>query len=253
MPGPTRDAAEPSTVSRASGRRFARRARSRRLLAWRPVLVLCGVLAVVGASVWLLLFSNLLVVRQVTVTGTVRLSSDHVRDVAGVPQGVPLVLLDAAAARHRVENLRAVERVEVRRVWPDTVRVEVVERRIAVAVPTGERYLLVDDSGVVFDEVVARPAGAPVLRTDLVSRSRPVTLRAAVTVLSDVPAELRPRVRQVTAPTTDDVTLRLSRGVRVVWGSPEQGRAKGRVLRALMAQRARVYDVSAPRAPAVRR
>jgi cell division protein FtsQ len=239
-------------VSATSAERFVRRARGRRLLALRPVLATLAVLGVAGGAVWALYFSDLLVVRDVRVGGVARVSVAEVREAASVVPGTPLARVDVDAAARAVERLRAVEDVDVRRAWPHTLRVDVTEREPAVVVPTSGAYLLVDDRGVAFEEVGRRPAGVPVLRTDVVSRSRPVTLRAALHVLADVPDEVRSRVRQVRAPTWDDVTLHLSGDVRVVWGSPQRGAEKARVLRALLERRGRVYDVSAPDAPAVR-
>jgi cell division protein FtsQ len=68
-----------------------------------------------------------------------------------------------------------------------------------------------------------------------------------------VPAPQRAQVREVRAATAERVTLRLSRGRTVEWGSPDRGRRKAAVLTVLMSRRARVYDVSAPDTPTTRR
>ncbi len=60
------------------------------------------------------------------------------------------------------------------------------------------------------------------------------------------PARAVRPAESVTAPTADEVTLHLTGGVTVVWGSPGRAAAKARVLAVLMRTHARYYDVSAP-------
>lgn len=241
------------TVSSTSAERFARRARWRRAGAVRALLVLVALAGLVGGSTWVVLFSDLLVVEQVRVVGTSRVPVSEVRRAAGVGRGTPLGRVDVGEVDRRVSRIPPVADVDVRRVLPDTLRLSVTERRPVVAVPDTSGFQLVDSEGVAFDAVAVRPRGVPLLRTDVASRSRPATLRAALRVLSDVPATVSPRVRQVSARTVDHVVLRLAGGARVVWGSPEAGARKARVLAALVRRPARVYDVSAPDAPAIRR
>jgi len=245
----------PGTVSPTSARRFASRARSRRLLSLRPLLALVATAVLVGAAVWALFFSDLLAVRHVAVSGTSRVSVAQVRARVAVAAGTPLAIVDTGAAAARVGRLAPVASVDVSRHWPHTLRVAVRERKPAVAVASGSGYALVDRAGVAFDDVAHVPSGLPVLRTDAVSRARHATLRAAVRVVGGLPQDLRTKVRQVSVQTTDDVRLRLARGAEVVWGDAGHGAAKARVLRALLhhAPHASQYDVSAPEAPAVRR
>ena len=69
--------------------------------------------------------------------------------------------------------------------------------------------------------VRVKPAGMPVYWTP----SRPGTLRgspsvaAAVTVLHELPAPIARSVAAVTASSPENVTLGLSDGVTIVWGS----------------------------------
>jgi cell division protein FtsQ len=71
-------------------------------------------------------------------------------------------------------------------------------------------------------------------------------VRAAAGVLRELPPGIARRVTSVTVPTLDAVTLRLSGGLTVDWGSPGLAAQKARVLAILMRTRARSYDVSAP-------
>ena len=56
----------------------------------------------------------------------------------------------------------------------------------------------------------------------------------------------RSSVTSVTVPSPDQVTLILSSGVTVLWGSADDAAAKARELAILMQTHARSYDVSSP-------
>jgi cell division protein FtsQ len=122
----------------------------------------------------------------------------------------------------------------------------------------GGKYVEVDAKGVRFATVSAAPKGAPALEL-AVSRSAvlrrfPVDrlVREAVGVAGDIPAAVRRDTRVVKVRSYDSISLELSGGRTVEWGSGEKGRAKARTLTALMkaAPGARHFDVSAPIAPA---
>jgi cell division protein FtsQ len=102
-------------AARRTRRRFARRQWRRRWLAWRRVVAVLVVVALVGGAVWALWFSSMLSVRAVEVTGTSRLKPGQVRRAADVRLGGPLVSVDLGAVRARIAALAPVEHVEVSR------------------------------------------------------------------------------------------------------------------------------------------
>ena len=71
------------------------------------------------------------------------------------------------------------------------------------------------------------------------------SVAAAVTVLHELPAQIARSVAAVTASSPQNVTLRLSNGVTIVWGSTASAPAKAAELSALMRTHARYYDISA--------
>jgi POTRA domain, FtsQ-type len=71
-------------------------------------------------------------------------------------------------------------------------------------------------------------------------------VRAAATVLRELPPVIAHRVRAVLAPTASDVWMRLTGGVVIVWGDTSRPAEKAKELSLLMRTHARGYDVSAP-------
>jgi POTRA domain, FtsQ-type len=71
-------------------------------------------------------------------------------------------------------------------------------------------------------------------------------VRAAATVLRELPSAIAHRVRAVLAPTAAEVWVRLTGGVVIVWGDTSRPAEKAKELSLLMRTHARGYDVSAP-------
>jgi cell division protein FtsQ len=207
---------------------------------------------VAGFAVWAAWWSTLLDIRTVEVVGVHRVSAKEVRAAAAVPLGRPLARLDTGAVGRRVEEIARIADVAVTRRWPHTVRIVVEERQPAVAISGDRGFVLIDGSGVAFETVAKRPTGVPLVVGQNTSTLGQAGVQAVVETLAAVPSNVRAKVTEVEVPSPDSVTLTLRDGVQVVWGSAEDGRRKATVLTALMRTRARVYDVSAPDAPATR-
>ncbi|HUK71525.1 MAG TPA: FtsQ-type POTRA domain-containing protein [Streptosporangiaceae bacterium] len=212
---------------------------------WQAGFILLALAAIVGGVAWALLGSRLFIVRSVRVTGLHRVSRAQVITAAAIPPGLPLIRVDEAAVSRRVDTITQVESAQVTRSWPDGIVIDVTERTPALAVADAGRYDLVDRFGVVVVSAPQRPPQLPLFGTSGPLRGSPA-VAAAVAVLHELPAGLPGRLRSITAPAADDVTLHLTGGTTVVWGSPDGAAAKRRVLAVLMQAHARYYDVSAP-------
>lgn len=228
-------------------RRFARRQWRRRWLAWRRVLAAVVVLALVGGAVWALWFSSLLSVRSVRIEGLDTLREGQVRRAARVDLGSPLVSVDLGAIRARVAALAPVADVEVSRKWPDEVVVDVTERVPLAVIDIGGKLHGLDKEGVVFLDYAQAPPGLP--RVETPSGTSAQALREAARVVAALPASLTRLVDHVEVRTVDQISLELSDGRHVVWGSAADSDQKAEVLQALLRQKASTYDVSVPGQP----
>jgi len=142
-----------STAQRSPGKdvqrsrsRFARRRWARRWLAWKYVVAIVVVLALVGGTVYTVYFSSPLAVEGVQVRGNDQLSIDDVRRAADVPTGGALAALDLRAIELRVGSLATVESVEVSRSCPpiSTTAIALREAAQVVSVLPDEVALTVD-------------------------------------------------------------------------------------------------------------
>jgi cell division protein FtsQ len=240
-------AADEDRAAQRTRRRFARRQWRRRWLAWRRVLAVVVVLAVVGGAVWAVWFSTLLSVQAVEVTGTSELKAGQVRRAAGVELGKPLVSVDLEAIRRRIAALGPVESVEVSRKWPDEVLIDVTERTPIAVIDVGGELRGLDKDGVVFLDYKSAPAGLPKVTTPLGTSAE--ALREAAKVVASLPSSLTRITDHVEVRTVDQITLELTDGRTVVWGSAEESDQKAEVLQALLQHEAKTYDVSVPGQP----
>jgi cell division protein FtsQ len=233
-----------------AGRDFARRRWRQRLRRLRPLLYAVLLLALAGTGVWLVFFSSVVTVREVSVSGNQTVSSVRVRAVAKAPIGRQLARVDLAAIQARIETIPAVESVSVSRSWPHTIAVEVVERTPVAVVERGAGLQAVDDEGVLFGSYSRQPDDLPLVRTAADVKSE--ALAEAARVVTSLRADIQARVESVDVASVDRITLKLTGGRTVMWGSAEDSQQKAAVLAVLLERRADEIDVSVPGRPTTR-
>jgi cell division protein FtsQ len=228
----------------------------RRAALWRRVRHwLLGILAVgaIAGLVWLVWFSTVLVAKDVEVEGMSTLPESTIRHQADVPLGVQLARLDTVAIETRVARMQRIDKVDVRRRWPNTVLVSVKERMPVGWVVSNGAIRYVDRHGIDFRTVSEEPDQLLEIRIDTEDPlTRQQALEAVTRVITYLRANARDLYRQiqyVSAETQDSVELRLTQKRTVVWGSAEHNEDKAVVLRPLLRVDAERYDVSAPELP----
>ena len=237
-------------ATRRTRRRFARRQWARRWLSLRYVLAIVVVLVLLATSIWLVFFSSTLQLKKVEVVGNELLSDARVREIADVPLGEQLALVDLARADARVASLAEVQSVDVTRTWPDGVRITLVEHTAVAVVELAGRIRGLDADGVVFRDYRAAPRGMPRIRPG--GEAGIDALKEAAAVVSALPQDLTDRIDHVEVATVDQITLVLRDQRQVVWGSAEESELKAEVIETLLAEEGNVYDVSVPGSPTIR-
>lgn len=247
---PTADLAEEETVA-LTVRDFKRRQRRQRLRRLRPFLLAALALVLVATGVWLVMFSSVLTVRDVSVSGTTTLSETQIVKVARAPVGRQLARVDLAPIQARVEALPSVESASVSRSWPHTIHIEVTERTALAVVNRGNGLQAVDADGVLFGRYPTKPPNLPLIRTDPGVRAE--ALAEAAKVVRSLRNDIAARVRFVDVKSIDEIQLRLADGRTVLWGSSEHSSQKAQVLAAFLGHRnIHEIDVSIPGRPTTR-
>jgi cell division protein FtsQ len=214
---------------RFRARRIAvRRQAGRKRLRWFAVL---GVVAAVVAAGVAIVRSPLLSVRRVEVSGAVYTDQATLVDLDEQLRGKPIITVDTDAVAASYEALPWVRRADVRRVWPRTIEVDLLERQPAAAYFADDgRYRVIDREG----RVLAALEGQPV---DLVAvngvgpdlapgATAPASLVGAAEVAAALPNELRPYVQDMVLDADGGLTMRLVPGGQIRFGPPQDVRAK---------------------------
>ncbi|MGK3947214.1 FtsQ-type POTRA domain-containing protein [Microbacterium sp. K2] len=232
---------------RAEIRRFTQRSRRRRIV-W---------LSAIGAVVLLIggttaaAYSPLFAVEKITVLGATTLDAAAVEAALAEQVGTPLALVDSSEVKAALLAFPLIETYALEAKPPHDLTVRIVERTPVGVIRSDAGYTVVDAAGVALATTSDQPAGQPVLEIDGGTDS--VAFESAGLVVRSVPADVRALLTGVSATTADDVTLTLSSGLTVVWGSSEDSPMKSEVLTKTLLSNpeASTIDVTSPHAVVV--
>lgn len=219
--------------------------RGLKVLTWAVLLTVAGV----GLGL-ILYFTPLMSMRNLVIDGTDAVPRDQVVTAVAVRAGTPLLQIDTAKVADRVATIRRVATVRVQREYPSSLRVTMVER-VPVAVkdfPDGPH--LYDRDGVDF-ATAPPPPGLPYIDVDNPGPSDPPT-KAALEVLTALRPEVAGQVGRIAAPSVASITLTLTDGRIVIWGTTDRTDEKAEKLAALLTQPGHTYDLSSPDLPTVK-
>jgi len=232
--------------------RFKAKPKQFRVIALSLLASLLALVLLVLATV----FTPLLAVENIRVTGVSKVSKKAVEQAVKSQLGVPLPLVSSQAVAESLSKFSLIESFSLVSELPNTLHVAISERQpIAIVDIKGVSYLY-DPAGVRVGEASFRDEFPRVASTGEPKDSKSFAL--AIDVLLALPASLLPRVSQIDAKSKDDVTMQLrgNSGQRIIWGDASQSTLKSKVLAALVANQRvtdRVtFDVSSPTAPVVR-
>jgi cell division protein FtsQ len=215
------------------------------------VLMWSALVSVIVVAVGLLLyFTPIMSVRNTVVIGLGALPQEEVVAAAAVAPGTPLLQVDTDAAAERVATIRRVATARVQREYPSTLRITVVER-VPVVVkdfPDGPHQF--DRDGVDF-AIGPPPPGVPYLDAENPGPNDAPT-KAALQVMTSLRPEVAAQVARIAAPSVAAITLQLTDGRQVVWGTTDRTEEKAIKLGALLTQPGKTYDVSSPDLPTVK-
>lgn len=233
-------------------RRFTAHLRRRRITFFTVLGSLVGLAVFVGVGV----FSPIMALQEVIVTGASRVDAKAVIADLQSQVGKPLPLVDTHSIESTLSKHPLVKSYSTQSIPPHKLVINIVERSPIGYLETPQGFSLVDPAGVSIEVTAERTASVPVIEVRGASATSQ-GFPAAVAVLRALPSGMLSSVDRIVAATTDDVSLVLkSSQVRVVWGSPDESALKSKVLSSLMkaypATRGAVYDVSSPASVVVR-
>ena len=232
-------------------RRFTKESPVRKIFLRATAFSVVGLVVLVLAT----MFTPLLSIDKITVTGTYKVSSKQVLAILKNKIGTPLPMISESAVASDLSKFKLIESISLISKPPHALEVRITERTpISIVVRGGTRFLY-DPAGV----NLGMASGYELLPTIIV-KDDPKTSKSyaqAIDVLLALPAQLLKRVAYIQAKTRDNVTIQL-RGYSaqtIIWGDSSQSILKSKVLKALLlktpAKVRATFDVSSPLTPSV--
>ena len=227
-------------------------------------LVVAATVAAVLAGGWGITRTPLLDVDHVRITGAARTGDLRIVGTSGIHLGDALLTAPLGRAAHRIADRPWVQTVRVRRSWPGTVVITVVERTPIAAIPVqGGQWVLVDAQSRQLELVkdpdpklvrVDAPPVVPKLGTDLAGR-----VSSVLQVAGSIPAALHQQIVSLRPATGGMVegSVRLRNGAEawLRFGTPTQLAAKWLAILSVLEDVDPAHvagiDVRVPAAPAL--
>jgi cell division protein FtsQ len=129
-----------------------------------------------------------LAVRDVYVEGRRRTPQEILRARLGIEIGMPILAIDPAATKERLERLGWIEQASVLRMLPDAVQIRLIERQPLALWQREGRFEVIDRRGVVIEDALSdHPEQYAHLRV-LVGDDAPPSAAALFALLSTEPA-----------------------------------------------------------------
>ncbi|MDQ0617922.1 cell division protein FtsQ/DivIB [Arthrobacter globiformis] len=222
------------------------------------IVAVCVTAALVAGLIVAAVYSPVLAVQSVSVTGTKLVKPAQVQAALKPLLGMPLPQVRDSEVNSLLKPLVQIKSVTTQAHPPSVLVVQVQERVPVALVKRGKDYMLVDVDGVRLS-TTADPAsvklpvidgGAGTIGKDL--------FQATAEVLGALPANVLAKLSNASAKSVDAVELKLLDGQTVIWGNAGEKELKARVLEALLkvpadpANPVNTYDVSVPRHPVTR-
>lgn len=209
------------------------------------------VLSLVAVALGLVLyFTPVMSARSVVVSGTGTVTREEVLDTAKVQLGTPLLQINTSQVAERVATIRRVASARVQRQYPSALRITIVERVPVVVKDFSDGPHLYDRDGVDF-ATAPPPSAVPAIDVDNPGPTDPAT-KAALAVLTALRPDVVAQVGRIAAPSVASITLTLTDGRTVIWGTTDRTQEKAEKLAALLTQPGRTYDLSSPDLPTVK-
>lgn len=228
--------------------RIAERARAARHASLRRLALVLTLGAVGVALVWAVFFSPLFALRTTQVAVQPDNMDAQVHEVVDAWAGVPLTRLSTSTVAQALKEVPLIKDATVSRSFPHGLSVTLELRQAVAQVPVDGTYQLYDDAGVAMGVSDDPIEGLPTVETE-VDESTGRVLTAILSVLGDMPEELRSDVAAISATSDQTITFTLTDGAVVRWGDDSENELKSQVLLTLRQIPASEYDVSAPRTP----
>lgn len=212
------------------------------------VVIFALLFALTGFAGYAAYFSDWLTVKKITVIGNSIATSALITSESEIEIGTQLARVSSDLVNQNLADISSIDKVEVRRAWPNEIVLAVSERVAIATVKVGSHWEFVDAAGVAYGKTFNQPKNLMVFQ--VTKKSARVEIAK---VFSNLPKWLKLQIQTIGANSRDNVQIGLEKNRTVIIGDSSRLDRKLAVLKVLLSQKARIFDVSAPDVPVTRK
>ena len=188
--------------------------------------------------------------QKIKVSGCTTIAEDTVLKLSGVVLGTNLFKIDKEQIQSKVEMHPVIKAVQIFRIIPHTIDLQVEERTpIALVVGTAG-YLAIDDEGVFIQQVDdLLNMNFPVISGIMIQGSTSLGdnlstpgLESALQMLRSMDKEFLEGVAEIKAASQYSVTLKMLQGVEIRFGEPENIEQKLKIIKELLIENEEIIN-----------
>lgn len=211
---------------------------------------------------WLLYSSNFFSVKEIRVKGNKNITDQQIIEKSGIKRDASLITLPSSKISNRLRKINWVQHAAVLKDWPDTVILEIIERKPIAYIQTDGSTYLVDKKGFIIDKRVNIQAGYTLPKIDglPIDKVRAGTyvknkaLENALEAYQSLYKELQEDIYSITANSPEELYF-IANGIEIIYGKAEKTKLKNQVIRTILKQkkeRISTIDIRVPDKPVVR-
>ena len=235
--------------------------RIRRKQQLRTMLIVVLIVAIIAAFVWLYR-SDLFKIKKTEITGNHRLTDSQIEKISAIKPGTSLVRVPLRDIESRLSKNPWIESAEISRSFPNTLRIQLTERKAIAVIPVQDGGAIVDREGLVLEKRQSLDrVNLPIVkdldvrRVKVGQKIRSRSFSNAISCLSHLEDKIRSSLSIVSAPTVDKLSLYTNKGVEILYGKAENFSKKNYILRKILStdDRVKFIDVRVVANPVIKR
>lgn len=186
-------------------------------------------------AAYVLARSSVFEVSQIKVAGNDTLSSDRIIAASGINPGENIFKLDLKASSLKLKSNPFIKKAELTRKLPDTVEIQLEERRPRAVLPFEGGFVQVDEEGVCLQKGSLGTSSLPVITGVKFMTPAPggqiqsEALQKALTVVKELPGGLIPMLSEIHVQ-GDQIIVYTLEGIQCRLGTASDAQQKGEVL-----------------------
>lgn len=120
-------------------------------------------ITILSVMVFIIFKSDLFIINDIEVVGNSKLLKEDIVEYSALPKGENIFRIKTRISRERIEQLPYIKEVEVKRKLPNTIIIDVVERKEIALIKTISTYQVIDIEGYILQQVESEDENLPTL------------------------------------------------------------------------------------------